>query len=133
MVQAVFEEIALGSDEKVGEESAEVLAELDYVEDLHFEGGIWHPWEGLGHGVWGSSASQPGGHEVGVDEDFVGPDGAAEVVEAGVAPFDQRVGSPFLRGGIGVSLFGDVVLFTGIIEEVVDKQIEGLDGEMCTV
>ena len=40
MVQAVFEEIALGSDEKVGEESAEVLAELDYVEDLHFEGGI---------------------------------------------------------------------------------------------
>ena len=133
MVQAVFEEISLGPDEKVGEESAEVLAELDYVEDLHLEGGIRHPWEGLGHGVGGSSASQPGGHEVGVDEDFIGPDGAAEVVDAGVGPLDQRVGPPFLGGGVGVSLFGDVVLLTGIVEEVMDKQVEGLGGGMCTV
>ena len=38
MVQAVLKEIALGPDEEMGEESAEVLAELDYVEDFHLEG-----------------------------------------------------------------------------------------------
>ncbi len=40
MVQSVFEEVALGSDEHVPEESAEVLPELSNVEHLHFEGHV---------------------------------------------------------------------------------------------
>ena len=133
VVQAVLEEIALGPDEEMGEESAEVLAELDYVEDFHLEGFVRYLWEGLSHRVGGALASQPGRHEIGVDQDFIGPNWAADVVEAGVAPLDECVGSPFLGGGIGVSLFGDVVFLTGFVEEVVDKQVEGLGGGMGTV
>ena len=40
VMQGIFEEISLCSDEDVAEETTEVLAELQDVEDLHLEGGL---------------------------------------------------------------------------------------------
>lgn len=88
MVEDVFVVIALPTDEHVREQPAEVLAELEQVENLHCLGGF-----GQGGGIEDqvharSLAAEPGREEAGVLDQQVGGDGANQVVESGVRPFN---------------------------------------------
>ncbi len=66
-------------------------------------------------------------------EDPVGPERADEVVDDRVPPLDQSVAA-FLAGlGVGVSLFGDVILFAKSVEVVMDEPVDYLSVEGGTV
>ena len=132
-MQRILEEVALGTDEDVGEEAAEVLSELQDVEHLHLEGHFGDTRCVVSHIQRVAVPAQPGGHEGGFADDFVGPDGADEVVEDGVAPLDQSVGTLLARLGGEVALLGDVVLLAGAVEEVVHEQVEALGRGRGTV
>ena len=47
MVKGIFEEVTFGTDEDMAEESAEVLAELNYVKYFHFFCNIRDVWSNL--------------------------------------------------------------------------------------
>lgn len=88
MVQSVFEEISLRTDEHMPEESTEVLAKLSDVEHFHLEGDIGYSRKVLSEGIGASKSAEPSGHKVGADEYLVGPGRADKVVDDGVAPLD---------------------------------------------
>ena len=84
MMESELEEIAFWTNEAMTKEATEVFSELDYVEHLHLEGGIEKV---EGHSKGASFSSEPGGHEGSIDNDYVCPHWAHEIVNAGVSPF----------------------------------------------
>ena len=63
MVQCVFEEVSLGADEEVPEETGEVFAELQDVENLHLESHIKNLRSLLNENVRTTHPTEPSGHE----------------------------------------------------------------------
>ena len=81
MVQGVFEEVALRTNEDVSEEAREVLPELAHVKGLHFERGVHDSGSLLDENVGAAEAAEPRGHKTGAAEDFVAPNRANEIVD----------------------------------------------------
>jgi hypothetical protein len=133
VVQRVLEEVAFGTDENVREETAEVLPELQDVEHLHLEGHVGDMRGVVSHIQRIAVPAQPGGHEGSFADDFVGPDGTDEVIDDGIAPLHQSVGTLLAGLGRKIALFGDVILLAGTVQQVVDQQIEALGRGRGTV
>lgn len=133
VVQRVLEEVALGFDEDVREEAAEVLARLADVEDLHLQRGLGDARGVVEEREGTAESAEPGGHELRAHHDPVGPGRAEQVVADGVAPLHQRVTPLDLLLGLGVALLGDVVPLAERVEDVVDDQVVELRGARRTV
>lgn len=126
MMKCELEEVSFRSDEKVPEETTEVLAELSDIENLHFEGGVRDVGGELSQGVRCTFSTQPSRHKSGIKHDFVRPDRAEKVVDDGVSPLDQGVDSFFSGLWLSISLIGDVVFFANSIKIVVNQPVDNL-------
>lgn len=81
VVKPVLVVIALGSDQEVDEGSAEVLAELDQVEDLHLVGVLGVLGEVVVEVGGAACAAQPGGEVACVLDHQICGQGCESVVE----------------------------------------------------
>lgn len=133
MVQRVLEEIALGFDEDMREEAAEVLARLTDVEDLHFQRCLRDARCVVEESEGASESTEPGGHELRAHHDLVGPGRAEQVVTNRVAPLHQCITPLYFLFWLGVALLGDVVLLAERVEYVMDEQVVELHKVSGTV
>jgi hypothetical protein len=118
VVQGVLVVVALGADEGVAEEPAEVLAELQEVEALEFETGLVEIGIIVDEAESAATAAQPPGHEAALPQQEISPDGAGQVVEFGEGPLGEGVASLLAPLHVGVLGLVDVVHQEPIVEVV---------------
>lgn len=133
VVKRILEEIALGFDEDMRKEAAEVLARLADVEDLHFQRCLRDARCVVKESEGAAESTEPGGHELRAHHDLVGPGRTKQVVANRISPLHQRVAPLDFLFWLGVALLGDVVLLAERVEDVMDEQVVELDGVTGTV
>ena len=111
----------------MAEETTAVLTKLNDIEYFHLKSHCFFFRHVLDNTVRRTSSSQPSWHEFSFFEDQVGPDGADEIVEAGIAPFDQRITSFLFGFGIGISFFSDVIFFTDGVKDMMNEVVKELN------
>ena len=126
-MKSVLEEVSLGFDEHMTEETTEVLPELADVEHLHLKGHLWYPRADVTHWVGIAKSPQPFGHERCPYHDFVSQDRWDKVVEEGVTPLNKGEASFFSGLGVSISLLSDVIFQAKVIAEAMEQQITNLE------
>lgn len=132
-MQRVLEEIALGFNEDMRKEAAEVLARLANVEDLHFQSCLRDARCVVEESEGTSESTEPGGHEFRAHHDLVGPGRAEQVVTNRVAPLHQCIAPLDFLFWLGVTFLGDVVLLAERVEYVMNEQVVELHKAILTV
>lgn len=126
VMKSVLEKVALGTDEDVAEETAEVFAELQYVENFHLKSNVYYFGDILVLTIGISFATQPCWHESCFPKDPVSPERADQIVDAGIAPLDQSIASLLFGLWLDVSFVRDIVFRADIVKVVMNQPIEDL-------
>ena len=133
MMKTIFKEISLRSNEQMGKESTEMLSKLNDIEYFHFKCYSFHSWKTLSHCIGRSYTSKPSWHEVGVNKNFICPNGAKEIVKAGISPFDKSICSFLFGSRLSISFFSYVIIFTKTIKNMMNNKVNDLYRFISTV